>query len=360
MLGSLARARAALPGLAGLWTTAQKVCVATFANGTAPSLLVLIWNPVRVFFFSLPPPIDCLTIAPPLILCAAYAVPVRATIRAITATIIAGEGRLFQSLFIWTPFQLVPSTRNQVTRREASRCGRLPGKGGDEALEGAHVGHGGAVAGEDQRGVQLRELADRAPVLRHVVGEDRRRLLDPGQAGGVAHVADHVAADRHPVALAEEDDVAAGVARSVDDAEAGDLVALVEHPLDFVRRALPDRPNHLVGRAAGRRLLDRPPPFHRLDVIGVAGEGHLARLADRFRRALVVGVDVGESDHRDLTALELGEDPSLVPGAAGVDEDVLGEVDVDRRCRDLLQPPDPRSQVLQWLNPRPSRGSPLC
>jgi hypothetical protein len=53
--------------LAGLLTTAQKVWVATFANGIVPSLLVLIWNPVRVSFFSLPPPIVCFLIAPPLI-----------------------------------------------------------------------------------------------------------------------------------------------------------------------------------------------------------------------------------------------------------------------------------------------------
>ena len=71
MSGSLARASAALPGLAGLLTTAQKVWVATFADGTVPSLLVLIWNPVSVFCFSLPPPIVCFLIAPPLIVCAA-------------------------------------------------------------------------------------------------------------------------------------------------------------------------------------------------------------------------------------------------------------------------------------------------
>src|SRR4051794_12144417 len=138
MLGSLARARAALPGLGGLWTTAQKVWVETFANGTAPSLLVLIWNPVRVFFFSLPPPIVCLTIEPPLIRCAAYALPARATVSAITATTIAGDGRLLQGLLMLDSLPVGASTRYQVTRRGASRCGRLPGKCGDEALEGGH------------------------------------------------------------------------------------------------------------------------------------------------------------------------------------------------------------------------------
>jgi len=75
-------------------------------------------------------------------------------------------------------------------------------------------------------------------------------------------------------------------------------------------------------------------------------EGNLARLADVLRHALVVGVDVGQREHRDLDPLELGEDPAPVPAAAGVDQDVLGEVDVDRGRRHLLQPPDPRGEVL--------------
>ena len=36
-----------------------------------PSLLVLIWKPVSVFCLSLPPPIVCFLIAPPLIVWAA-------------------------------------------------------------------------------------------------------------------------------------------------------------------------------------------------------------------------------------------------------------------------------------------------
>jgi hypothetical protein len=40
----------------------------------------------------------------------------------------------------------------------------------------------------------------------------------------------------------------------------------------------------------------------------------------------VVGVDVGQRDHRQLAAVELGEDAAPVPAAADVDQPVLGEV----------------------------------
>ena len=55
---------------------------------------MLIWNPVRVFFFSLPPPIVCFMIAPPLIVLGGVGGAARAVIRAIIATTIAGDGRL--------------------------------------------------------------------------------------------------------------------------------------------------------------------------------------------------------------------------------------------------------------------------
>src|SRR5690348_450571 len=349
MFGPLARASAALPGLAGLWTTAQKVCVATFANGTVPSLAVLIWNPLRVFFFSLPPPIVCFSIALPLIFCAAYAVPARATNSATSATTIAGDGRLLQSLLI---VRSLPWTRPVIRPTPLTR------ESGNEALEGADVGHGGAVAREDQRGVELGELADRAAVLGRVGGEVFGWLGEAGPQGDVSDVADHVAADRDPVGVAEEDHLAGGVAGGVDDPEPRHLVALLQHPVDLAERARPELPEEL-----GRRLGaggDGAPSLHRVDVVRVAGERDAARLADDFRAALVVGVDVGQRDFGDLTSLELGEDPHLVPAAAGVDQHVLGQVDVDQRPREFLQPPDAGGQVLQWEIPRPSRGSPLC
>ena len=39
------------------------------------------------------------------------------------------------------------------------------------------------MAGEDQRRIQLGQLADRAAVLGRVIGEDAGRLLDPRQPG---------------------------------------------------------------------------------------------------------------------------------------------------------------------------------
>ena len=112
---------------------------------------------------------------------------------------------------------------------------------------------------------------------------------------------------------------------------------------------------------AAWRLLHRPPALHRVDVVGVAGERDAARLADVLGAALVVGVDVGQRQHRDLAALELGEDAAPVPAPAGVDQHVLGQVDVDRGRRELLQPPDPGRQVLQCgRSPSSPRGSPLC
>ena len=98
----------------------------------------------------------------------------------------------------------------------------------------------GPWPGRISAGLELGELADRAAVLGRVGVKIVRRLLDPGQRRRVAHVADHVAADRHPVGVAEEDHLAAGVAGGVDDAEAGDLVALVQDPVDLVGRALPE------------------------------------------------------------------------------------------------------------------------
>src|SRR4051812_39195532 len=58
----------------------------------------------------------------------------------------------------------------------------------DEALEAAHVGDRGAMAGKDQRRLEGGQLADRAAVLGRVIGEDLRWLLDAGHGGRIAHV----------------------------------------------------------------------------------------------------------------------------------------------------------------------------
>ena len=122
----------------------------------------------------------------------------------------------------------------------------------------------------------------------------------------------------------------------------------------------PDSPDDPVDRVPGRRLLHRPASLHRVDVIDVAGERDAAGFADVLGDSLVVGVDVGERDHRDLAPLDLAEDPAAVPAPAGVDQHVLGEIDVDARRRELLEAPDAWGQVLQCAMPSVPRGSPLC
>jgi len=84
-------------------------------------------KPVSVFCLSLPPPIVCFLIEPPLIVCAAYAVPARATTRAIRATTIAGDGHLLLGVLIETPFSRFASrfeACRAVTRRGWRRNAR--------------------------------------------------------------------------------------------------------------------------------------------------------------------------------------------------------------------------------------------
>ena len=78
---------------------------------------MLIWKPVSVFCFSLPPPIVCFLIAPPLMLWAAIAVPPSATIRAMIATTIDGDGRLFLGLLIDSPFSPVRGRASRLPTR---------------------------------------------------------------------------------------------------------------------------------------------------------------------------------------------------------------------------------------------------
>src|ERR1700733_4113491 len=74
---------------------------------------------------------------------------------------------------------------------------RLCRECGDEALEGGDVGDGGAVAGQDQAGVELGELADRAAVLGRVRIQVLGWLVEAGAERQVGDVANHVAADRN-------------------------------------------------------------------------------------------------------------------------------------------------------------------
>src|SRR4029079_4480751 len=78
----------------------------------------------------------------------------------------------------------------------------------DQAVEAVEVAERRAVAGADQRRLQLRELADGQPVLSRVRGEDARRLADPGAARDEVDVVDHVAADRDAVGVAQGEGIA--------------------------------------------------------------------------------------------------------------------------------------------------------
>ena len=202
----------------------------------------------------------------------------------------------------------------------------------------------GPWPGRRSEGSRRGQLADRAAVLGRVVGHLVGRLEERGAAGEVVEVADDVTADRDPVGVAEEDHLAGCVAGGMDDAEARDLVALSQHPVDLARWAGPDPV--VDARDQGGAGADRAPALHRVDVVGVAGERHPPRLADPLRAALVVGVDVGQGEFGNLDLVQLGEDPPPVPFPPGVDQHVLGQVDVDPGSRELLQAPDTGCQAL--------------
>ena len=188
------------------------------------------------------------------------------------------------------------------------------------------------------------------------------RLREPGSAGGVADVADHVAADRHPVGVAEEDHLAAGVPGGVDDAEAGDLVALAQHAVDLVRRALPRSRvmSRLTGLLGAASCTGRRPSIASTSSAWQAS-GIAARLADGLGDALVVGVDVGQRQHRDLAALDLGKirrRSQLRPASIRTS---LGEVDVDQRAPGTrLRRQTPGGEVLHGGRCRSCRAGRRC
>ena len=111
--------------------------------------------------------------------------------------------------------------RATAARAGAARPGRCCGPGvcdparsrRSEAVQAVEVAERRAVAGTDERGLELGELADREPVQLRVRREDAGRLADAGAAGEEVDVVDDVAADRDAVGVAEEDDLAGRRAR---------------------------------------------------------------------------------------------------------------------------------------------------
>src|SRR3954467_15268146 len=101
-----------------------------------------------------------------------------------------------------------------------------------------------------------------------------------------------------------------GVTGRVDDAKAGDLVALRERPVDGVGRALPEPGRSPRDRVRGGG--DGTPSLHRVDITGVAGKRNAPRLTDGLGDPLVIGVHVGQRQHRELSPLDLREDAAPV------------------------------------------------
>jgi hypothetical protein len=160
------------------------------------------------------------------------------------------------------------------------------------------------------------------------------------------HVVDHVAEDQNTVALTPEREMAWGVTRNVEDLKAGDLIALVQHPVDVAAGAAEVAHPEVGERMAGLDLGE---------LRGLLRIGHLLLShpvvepelpADLVRRSGVVGVRVREGVRPDRVPLQLPEDsPGRVP-RAGVDQHILREVDVDHVGREAAQLPNAVGDLL--------------
>src|SRR5438270_2379624 len=102
----------------------------------------------------------------------------------------------------------------------------------------------------------------------------------------------------------------------MDDAESRDLVALAEHAIDAMGRPLPEPDDHPAGEVGGVR--DGHSPLHRIDVVGVACQWDATRLTDVLGDALMIGVNMGQREEREVAALELFEDPTPIPASSRV------------------------------------------
>ncbi len=134
----------------------------------------------------------------------------------------------------------------------------------------------------------------------------------------------------------------------------------LQHPVDLVGRALPRAARSRLTRSAWGCRRDRSPSLHRVDVVGVAGERDAARLADVLGAALVVGMDVGQRHIEISRPSSSAEDPPPVPAPAGVDQDVLGEVDVDHRPRGSPSAARPRARGTSMRDPERPRAARRC
>ena len=135
--------------------------------------------------------------------------------------------------------------------------------------------------------------------------------MEPRDPGVLVHVGQDVADDQDPVGLPPEDDMSGAVPGRVDHPEAADLVALFDHPVDLVARAVEDPPEEVGHEHVGLALVDQLGVLGRGYVELRAEEGNAELLADVAARALVVGVGMGEGVGGDLMPVELLQDPPV-------------------------------------------------
>jgi hypothetical protein len=186
------------------------------------------------------------------------------------------------------------------------------------------------MAEQDQVRPELGQPAGRLPVARRVGGEHVVGLPEAGTQGWEAEVEEHVTADQRAVGLAPVGDVAGRVAGDVQDGEACYFVSFAEAALHGVRLGRGE-PVEQLGCAALRGW--RTLALGSACVSFSTPKRDVEGLADRVARAVVVRVGVGERVCGDGAAGQLAEDALAVAGGAGVDEDVAGQVHIDRVAR---------------------------
>ena len=86
----------------------------------------------------------------------------------------------------------------------------------------------------------------------------------------------------------------------------------------------------------------------------MAGQRHVPGLADRVGGALMVGMGVGERDQSQGLVLDLALEPACDLLDRGVDQDVAGEVDVDRVRGEALELMQAGCQFFHAVNLAPT------
>ena len=186
------------------------------------------------------------------------------------------------------------------------------------------------MAEEDEVRLEPGQSARRVPVAWRVGRKCGIRLAQAGTQGGEAEVEEDVAADQRPVGLTPVGDVAGGVAGDVEDGEPGYVVPFTQRSFHRVRlgKGKPvEQPCSAALAGCGALAL------HDLCVVCAAPQGDFELVAYGVARPVVVRVGVGEGVRFDAAPGELAQDAPAVAGGAGVDQDVTGQVDVDRVAR---------------------------